>query len=162
MATIIRREQERSNWCWAACIQMLLSVSDTHSQREIVHEVVERCPGGVFDGDDENVQMPRDSLACAFESMGLPATFEPGTPLAEDVLDWANRQFMAICFGSDPSDGHVVLVSGVSHADDENPVLVVIDPRHGAEDAREIPYKSLRIGAGFGVGGWDGTVVSKQ
>jgi hypothetical protein len=139
---------------------MLLSDTDQRSQAEIVRAVIDGCLNGDCEGGEENIQLSRDQLPCAFAQLGLPATYEAGAPSSTDALTWANRSFMVICLGSDPSDGHVVLVSGVSQGDEDNPVFVIIDPRRGSSESEECDYESLRIGADFGAGGWEGTVVS--
>jgi hypothetical protein len=161
MADIARCEQENTNWCWAACIQAVLaSKGITKSQQEIVDTAIEACFPDPSELTNNNIQMPLDSIAAAFNANGLPAVFHGMTPLPEEVMEYLDADWRCICF-SGQADGHVVLVTGLAGGSADDPVLVIVDPKPGREEVLEASYSDLRVGADFNAGGWQGTVVAR-
>ena len=108
--------QQATNWCWAACVQMILSAHDvTVSQQEIVAtvfgEVVNR-PGQL-----QNIQAVLNTTWVDRRGMTkrVVATPRPGPPQVAELTELLRSETpVIVCYQPDDATvGHAVIVTAV-------------------------------------------------
>jgi hypothetical protein len=134
---LVCRLQRQSNWCWAACVQMLLGDAKPMEQWEIANVALDRLDCELHGGSPEcnrtlkpsqGIPNLTDILRRLTGGARLHADSIPGVFL-RDVLAVSP---IVVGFAGGKSDGHVVLVSGLkNHTDPDNPLLWVSDPLVG-------------------------------
>lgn len=169
-----RRPQQQADWCWAACVDMVLHFYDRRAVRqcEIVGRKLRRedcC------ADARNEQF---SVPCAPESMrgvwrawGCEA--RPHLP-RKGRLGWVSEAALRreldegrpveVGFSWDGGGGHAVVVYGWREGHGGTTYFYVNDPWNWADDPRDeffaegvgqVSYEELR--AAYGVGRWKWT-----
>jgi hypothetical protein len=158
--------QEQKNWCWAACIQMILSATRPAEQWDIVNKGLGRTDCQVNAGSSEcnrvlQLSGSSPSVLSALNANSLNGTFVDGTLDAGTLCRRLEDAPALASFDAGPSGGHVVLVVGSRDSGDaDDPHLLVCDP--GQDPCREewSSYKLLVRGLGLGVGQWSATIHS--
>jgi len=140
-------EQEASNWCWAACIQMVLSAQQMDvSQAEIVANVydgnVTNRPGSQYD-----MLVQIDGLSTHGNQWQLEALLGLGPPAFELLQEQFERNTPLIAMYENPGRdiGHAVVITAIIYqATETGPVIrkvIVRDPWpafHSSSGKREL------------------------
>lgn len=115
--------QERSQWCWAACISMLLAHNDLHvEQAEIVRrsygrDALGQLPDwpGSFDLITRNLNYRgRDGKGTDYE---IRARVAPGAPMPALLLAELSSGSPVLVGYNTGSGGHAVLITAASYVD---------------------------------------------
>jgi hypothetical protein len=131
--------QTKSQWCWAASIQMALNFYGVDvTQEEIVERTYGVDPSGDlpdwgenFDGITANLN--NWSIDNSGRRYRVTARFESGAPDPEDLYrELRQGQPVMVAFRSGPNMGHAVLITGASFTPSEDGLvprsIVVRDP----------------------------------
>jgi hypothetical protein len=146
--------QAQSNWCWAACAQMVLRFygNDTVQQLDIASRFFgpESCADPGSDLCNSAAQV--DYLALVYSQWGRKVAYTPDK-VSFDILQSeinANRP-VEIGFQGDDGNGHQVLVCGYNF-DSTGPYLLVNDPLWGSG---AVYYDNIVVA--YGQGSWQWT-----
>ncbi|MHB1313025.1 MAG: hypothetical protein ACYC3L_13500 [Gemmatimonadaceae bacterium] len=157
--------QQQKNWCWAACIQMILSATRSAEQWEIVNRGLGRTDCQVNAGSSECNRVLRmsgsaPSVLSALNANSLNGTFVDGT-LDAGTLCRRLEDAPALVSFDGPSGGHVVLVvESRDSGDAGNPNLLVCNPGRDPCGEEWYSYRRLFRGLEPGLGQWSETIHS--
>ncbi|HEY9226909.1 MAG TPA: papain-like cysteine protease family protein [Gemmatimonadaceae bacterium] len=156
-------EQENTQWCWAACIEMVLAAKgESHRQAEIASRVLGHDCVAHPDSPECNTQLEinggRD-IAFAFEKWNVTARFRDGRPSAGEAIDDLITGPFVACFSDGGTDGHVVLVTQHVGGSGPSATFLVNDPRITPPRVQALTYTDLQIGNGLGSGGWSASIL---
>lgn len=155
-------QQEQSEWCWAACAQMLLRASgEARRQCDIVAEAT-GVPGCCADPPpakaNRQLRVAPDFVSLVHH-LHFPAQLVDRALSADEVRSQLAQGPIAVCLETAAS-GHYVLVIGMRETGDpRDPMLLVNDPATG-ETARPVGYRLFVAGLGLAAfrGEWEQTV----
>ncbi len=156
--------QEQVNWCWAACIQMVLSRAKAIAQCDIVNAGLGRticCNPGSAAGPLCNTPIPGtgpESIEATLHRLGAPGTYVASALTPSQLLREVARAPVMALYDRGGVAGHVVLVIGATPSPAGNPMLLINNPGPRTAAVVQAPYDELRGGLGLGVGLWTGTV----
>jgi len=150
--------QEQTEWCWAACAQMVLQFygDSTVQQCDLATQLFGEptcCSDPSSALCNEPAQVP--DIAGVYASRGRNANLVIGSVPFETLQDEINaNRPVEIGFAWNDGTGHQALVCGWN-VDDTGPYLLVNDPRWGSG---AVYYVNLV--AAYGWGSWQWTWVS--
>lgn len=157
--------QKQSNWCWAACSEMICEhLGRPKTQCRIVEAGLGQ-QGCCSDGEStvcnrmiaaHSSDPNEPDIERVLESVGVHATYVDGTLQPGELLQELNSGRPVIaCLDGGSTGGHVVLVVGWRPGnDEENPLLAIHDPQREARP--HFTYDDLF--SAFGHGRWVATV----
>jgi hypothetical protein len=122
-------QQEKSEWCWAACFQMLLKMLECSPIRQcaVVEKVIDSRPGECCGGGDCNVPLGVSHVIAGLSRVGLRAWTVARTLSVHELreVNAANPIVLSL-FRS--SVGHMILVIAL---DRSQLLFTVLDPLLG-------------------------------
>jgi hypothetical protein len=162
--------QERSQWCWAACAQMIAdyfgrNVSQCSLARRLF-SVKKCCESGSGFNSSCDQGCDRTALANRIypSFLRLNASLKENAIQFCDIIDEITNNRRPVLVGlkwtqGGLQGGHLVVISGWSESlDPEDGWLTVHDPLEGEEPQMEVRYSYLRTAYGFGE--WQDTWVN--
>jgi len=164
--TIECRHQEQDNWCWAACLQMILSLTNPREQSDIVNAALQRSDCQLRPASNDcdvriPIAGPAPSVIEAIARVQLRGTFVNDALLAGELCQRLDDAPVIAGFNASGSGGHVVLVvawdDGVTP---DNPRVLVNDPGSGPPHGSWRTYNELFDGLGLSFGQWSSTIHS--
>ena len=156
--------QEQSNWCWAACIHMVLS--QAKSQAQIVNAALDLTDCQINGSSSAcNKALRLDgappSVSSALTSNGLSGTPVPDR-LTEPELESALQDSpVIVAFNGGGAGGHVVLVVA-SDSGSGQTLFLVNDPRPANAHSAWKTHEEIRMGLSLGLGRWTETIHTLQ
>ena len=153
-------EQEQSNWCWAACIQMVLAQTHPMRQAEIVNVGLSRADCEDHPSSAEcNVPLFASadgrSIVRTLRTLAGSANHQ-NRPFAPAALRAAVARAPIIAGFDASSTGHVVVVSACDESAD--PMVWVSDPGTAPFQSAWKTYDQLLFGLDLGIGVWSSTI----
>lgn len=143
--------QRQTNWCWAACVQMVLNYHGLYVAQE---QVVQRIYGTLIDRPAQPNQILHALTGWAPDNRGRyssihanPYTFSG----AQIVQDLANRWPLIVGLKSANGEiGHAVVLTGVYYSVDNfnNPIfrgVIIRDPWPGSPSRQELSWNEFQM-----------------
>lgn len=133
---VIHARQQQSNYCWAACIKMILSVKKPNLQNINQESIVQRL---IYDKD--NFAAYDFMIKTGLENYGIAYSEIQGSLLWDDVqtqIDNNNPIIAGLTWSQ--GGGHAVVISGWEHSNNIKWVHIN-DPE--MPDGQKISYDSL-------------------
>jgi hypothetical protein len=141
--------QRHSNWCWAACVQMVLNYRGVSVSQE---QVVQRIFGGAMpDVPGQPDQILTALTGWAFTRNGQPVMLT-SSPFAFDgseiVRDLAERWPIVVGVKTSPTSGHAYVLTAVTYQVDawNRPIFltaVLRDPWPDNPSRIEVPWEAF-------------------
>jgi Papain-like cysteine protease AvrRpt2 len=155
--------QTRTNWCWAACVEMVKRhLGDPISQCAIVEQFFNR-PANTCCDDPEgcNSAIDKDEIVNVFKDQNLKANFLGEKRLSfKDLKQLIDDSVEPVQIGWErPSNRHVVLVVHATEQDGGGEVCEVRDPQKGSGF---IPFSELESAYGEGEWRWTWTELGAE
>ncbi|HEY9285353.1 MAG TPA: papain-like cysteine protease family protein [Pyrinomonadaceae bacterium] len=141
--------QRQQNWCWAACVQMVLNYRGVSVTQE---QVVQRVFGGNIDAPGQPGQILGALTGWAFTFRGQRVMLT-SSPFAfngsEIVRDLAERWPIIVGVGDGRSTGHAYVLTAVTYTVDRfnQPIFltaILRDPWPGNQSRIEVPWEQFR------------------
>ena len=138
--------QEQLNWCWAACIQMVLSRSTVTPQCAIVNAglgLTICCSPGSAAGPSCNKAIPGtgpESIEATLRALGAPGTYMASALTPKQLLKELSRAPVMALYDRGGAAGHVVLVVGATPNPPGNPMLLINNPGPRTAAVVQAPY----------------------
>ena len=142
--------QRQSNWCWAACVQMVLNYRGVPVTQE---QVVQR----IFAGAVPNVPGQPDQILTALTGWAFTRNGQPvmltSSPFAfqgsEIVRDLAERWPIVVGVTMPGNTGHAYVLTAVTYGVDSwnQPIfrsVILRDPWPGNQNRIEVPWDAFR------------------
>lgn len=161
---LLCKQQRQSNWCWAACVQMILGAVKPMEQWQIVNDALGRtdCEMRGNSSDCNKPLVPNGNppnIVDVLHRLGASATYN-AFPLAPAPLRAALLVSpVIIAFDGSGTEGHVVVISAAIDASD-NPRLWVSDPGTEPWSSAWKHYDDVFDGLDLGLGPWTGTIFN--
>lgn len=141
--------QRQQNWCWAACVQMVLNYRGVAVTQE---QVVQRIFGGNIDAPGQPNQILGALTGWAFSWNGRRVMLT-SSPFAfngsEIVRDLAERWPIIVGVRTGPTTGHAYVLTAVTYRVDQwnQPIFVsaiLRDPWPGNQSRIEVPWQQFQ------------------
>jgi hypothetical protein len=154
--------QEQDNWCWAACIQMILSTTGDVEQSEIVNNALGRddcATDGSSEGCNLALQVSGSTptILSALGANGLTGTPDR-RPGPDELLSALTISPAIASFDTGGATRHVVLIVDAIGGSGDNPDLFVFDPGPSPCQSQTVSYDALFGGSNLGM--WSETIHS--
>lgn len=153
-STVIRREQERDRWCWAACAQM---VGHTITGRLFSQSDICKYVKGDIVNDSATISELADAIF--FTSRRNPEVYNGLIPW-EDVFSEVTYDPLTIRMQWPSGGGHFVVISMAWYSTADGGQMMVVDPAQGT-GSKEFGYRELIAGTKIlsGYGKWTHTIM---
>jgi hypothetical protein len=158
--------QEQVNWCWAACIEMISTLSSHVAQPEIVNLGLGRTDCRIHaGGSDCNVRIPiagpRPSVEATLRRMQRQSVFVPDALSPGAACRRIDDTPVIAGFNAAGNGGHVVLlIAWDEGASPDDPLLLENDPNSSPPHQAWRTYDEVFAGLGLGFGFWSSTLHS--